>query len=654
MLPWVIALSASVAALALWALWPSAPQPAPPLRLNAELGASASLATDLGPAAILSPDGRLLAFVASPGAGGRPQLHLRRLEQLDAAPLSGTEGARNPFYSPDSEWIAFFADGKLKKVSVSGGAPVTLCDAADDRGGTWVEDGTIIFSPKGQGGGLSQVSSAGGTSPSLTTPEPASQEVTHRWPQALPGGKALLYTAHSVLGNYEDASLVVHSLEGDTRKVLHRGGYHGRYLPSGHLVFMHEGTLFAAPFDLDRLELTGQPAPALAGVTADPSSGGAQFAFSREGTLVYQRGESLGTPIQWMDREGKLQPLRAAPGVYNRVRFSPDGQRLALDITAERNRDVGVYEWARDNLVRLTFDPSQDQSPVWTPDGQRIAFFSARADRATQGLYWQRVDGTGEAERLTEGKNLQVEASWHPTGKFLAFQEHNPQTKSLDILILPLEGDEASGWKPGKPTVFLNGPFSEVWAEFSPDGRFLAYSANESGRFEVYVRPFPGPGGKWQVSTTGGRWTTWSRSRRELFYRGEGGKDHGGSVHRGRRVVPRRDAAGVVAGARTPAGRRPELRPAPGRRAGRRAEGLGGRGRGQAGPRHPDPELLRRAAPDRAGGQAMTLSPASPALDSAPYESAFGTSRIRIVGPMIFRSSGANSFTRRQVSNSLR
>jgi serine/threonine-protein kinase len=367
------------------------------------------------------------------------------------------------------------------------------------------------------------VSSAGGAPQTLTTPDPASQEYSHRWPQALPGGKAVLFTAVIRSGS-EDASLVVHSLEGDTRKVLHRGGYHGRYFPCGHLVFIHEGTLFAAPFDLDRLELTGEPVPALESVSANPINQGAQFAFSRDGTLVYQHGEGLATtPIQWMDREGKLQPLRAAPGVYNSIRFSPDGQRLALDLIEGKNPDVWVYEWERDTLSRLTFDPAWDRAPVWSPDGRRIAFSSPRADQTTGNLYWQRADGTGEAERLTESKNQQFPSSWHRSGKFLAFHESNPQT-SQDILILPLTGDEVSGWKPGKPTVFLNGPFSEFQAAFSPDGRWLAYTSDESGRNEVYVRPFPGPGGKWQVSTAGGRLPTWSRSRRELFYRGGDGR----------------------------------------------------------------------------------------------------------------------------------
>ncbi len=524
-LPWFLALVlALVSALALWAPWRPAPQPAPPLRLSAELGAEASLATGSGPAAILSPDGRLLAFVASQGAEGRPLLHLRHLEQLDAEPLAGTEGALDPFFSPDGEWIAFFAEGKLKKVSVSGGAAVTLCDAADPRGGSWAEDGTIFFTPQ-PGVGLSRVSSAGGMPQSLTTPDPASREVSHRWPQALPGGKAILYTTHSTLLNFEDASLVVHALEGDRRKVLHRGGYHGRYLPSGHLVFIHEGTLFAAPFNLDRLELTGQPVPALAGVSANPNTAGAQFAFSRDGTLVYQRGEGLGlaTSIQWMDREGKLQPLRAAPGLYNNIRFSSDGGRLALDILEGKNRDVWVYEWGRDTPSRLTFDPGVDYFPEWTPDGRRIAFSSTRADPATGNLYWQRADGTGEAERLTESQNSQFPRSWHPSGKFLAFQEGNPQT-SFDILILPLTGDEASAVEAGEAHGLPERPLRRSAGGLLA-GRSLAGVWLQRVRTHGGVRAsVPGSGGKWQVSIAGGRLPTWSRSRRELFYQSGDGR----------------------------------------------------------------------------------------------------------------------------------
>jgi serine/threonine-protein kinase len=299
---------------------------------------------------------------------------------------------------------------------------------------------------------------------------------------------------------------------------VQRGGYYGRYLPSGHLVYLHDGTLFAAPFDLNRMEVTGQPVPALEGVMSNPISGGAQFAVSASGTLVYlpSPSSSDGVPIHWMDHEGKTTPLRAAPAVWSGPQFAPDGHRLAVQILDGQQADIWVYEWARDALTRLTFDPAHGVKPVWTPDGRRIVFASRRADKSTLvGLYWQRADGTGGAQRLTESESLQYPTSWHPSGKFLAFWESQITS---DLMILPIEGDEVSGWRPGKPTVFLHSPFDNLEPMFSPDGRWVAYQSNESGRFEVYVRPFPGPGAKWQISTGGGGYPTWSRTKRELFY----------------------------------------------------------------------------------------------------------------------------------------
>ncbi len=515
-LPWLLAAALPLAfLLGLWAAWRPAPQQESQ-HLSVELGADASLLTDYGPAAVLSPDGSVLAFVAREAAGDTPQLYVRRLDQLEAAPVAGTEGARDPFFSPDGEWIAFFAGGKLKKVAATGGAAVTLCDAMENRGGSWSEDGNILFVPTWQTG-LWRVSSAGGAAEALTTPDTAAGENTHRWPQALPGGEAVLFTAHRAGLNFEDANLVVQRLPDGPRKIVQRSGYYGRYLPSGHLVYMHEGTLFAAPFDLDRLETTGPPAPALEGVAA-AAQGGAQLAFSSRGTLAFVPGPSGGAkvPLQWMDAEGNLTPLRAVAADYQFIRFSPDGHRLAMSIGQGGQVDLWVYEWGRSTMSRLTFGARED-IPVWTPDGERIAFASRRADKAIENLYWQRADGTGEAERLTESPNSQFPTSWHPSGRFLAFYEVHSQTGS-DILILPLEGDEISGWKPGKPSVFLNTPFAEFWPAFSPDGRWLAYFSNESGMPEVYVRPFPGPGGKWQVSSGGGQSPVWSRNGKELFY----------------------------------------------------------------------------------------------------------------------------------------
>jgi serine/threonine-protein kinase len=526
-LPWLLAAPASVLSLGLglWAPWRGAPPPKAPQRLSIELGADASLFLGIGAAATMSPDGSTLAFAAAKPGAGR-QLYVRRLDRETASPLVGTENARHPFFSPDGQWLGFFADGKLKKVATTGGAAVTLCDAADDRGGTWAEDGTIVFMPSATRGlgatpglRLLRVSSDGGTPEPFTKTDPGAEGVSDRWPQALPGGRAVLFTSSSRPRSYDDdASIAVQTLPSGPRKVVHRGGYHGRYLRSGHLVYIHKGTLFAAPFDLGRLEVTGPAATAVEGVTSSADTAGAHFAFSDEGTLAYLPGRSTGVeaPIQWLDREGKTQVLRAAPSDVMNLRFSPDGRRLAMDIGDGGQRDVWVYEWERETMSRLTFDAEDDGSPVWTPDGRRIVFSSMRADK-TPNLYWQAADGTGEVQRLTESKNPQFPNSWHPDGKSLAFTEITPQGYG-DLMILPLQGDEATGWTPGKPAAFLASRFAERIAAFSPDGRWLAYESNETGRFEVNVLPFPGPGGRRQVSTGGGTFSTWSRTRKELFY----------------------------------------------------------------------------------------------------------------------------------------
>jgi Tol biopolymer transport system component len=513
----------TVAALGVAFLAAGAPQAPTPLRQSVELGADASFsATSLGPWVILSPDGAALVFVAQKAADERPQLYVRRLDQSHATPLSGTEGADGPFFSPDGEWVGFFANGKLKKIAVGGGAPVTICQAGsadgNTRGGSWAEDGSIFFAP-GPRAALLRVPSSGGSPEALTRLDTATGEVTHRWPQALPGGKAVLFTAHNQTGDFEDASIVVQSLPDGPRKIVQRGGYHGRYLGSGHLAYMHGGTLFAASFDPGRLEPTGQPVPALEGVAGMSAFGGAHFSFSARGALAFVPGQDVGltVPIQWMDRRGVTQPLRAVPAFYNHPRFSPDGRLLAMEIREGRQVDVWVYEWERDKIWRLTSNAGDNRSPVWTPDGRRIAFASTRGDKATRNIYLQRADGTAEAEPLTHSSNAQMPTSWHPTGRFLAYGEQNPQSRG-DVMILPLEGDEASGWKPGKPTVFLASPSDESNAAFSPDGRWLAYQSDESGRMEVYVRPFSGSGEKTQVSSGGGMYPTWSRSRKELFY----------------------------------------------------------------------------------------------------------------------------------------
>jgi Tol biopolymer transport system component len=496
-------------------------------KLSADIGADASLPIDQGASAVISPDGHTLAFVAQANARAVSQLYVRPLDVLRAQPLAGTEGARDPIFSPDGRWIGFFADGKLKKVAVTGGATVTIADAVNSRGAVWADDDTIVFQPINAAspgtGALMRVAAAGGT------PAPVSPllgaEVTQRWPQVLPGGHTVLFTSHdSTTAGYEGANIVVQPLAGGERKILVRGGYFARYVPSGHLLYMHEGTLFAAAFDVERLALTGQPVPAVEGIATNSAYGGAQFSVANDGTLVYIGGARIDRTAQmsWLATNGGTSPLRATPAAWDYPKFMPDGRQLVFQIdgTVGNQSDIWIYDWARDALSRLTFDGGS-RRPVPTPDGRRIVFTTRRPTTSgtdSLNLYWLRADGTGEVERLTEGPNQQLATSWHPNGRFLAFYEARGAVTSMDLMILPMEGDETTGWKPGTPTVFLSTPANETLPAFSPDGHWIAYSSNESRQAEIYVRPFPGPGGKWQVSTNGGSIAAWSPTANELFY----------------------------------------------------------------------------------------------------------------------------------------
>ena len=512
----LIALTAAGMALLVWRPWRDTPAAPTPLRLTVEVGSDISLNSQFSGSIAISHDGSHLAFTGIPAMGGTPSLYVRRLDQLQASHLAGTDGAFSPFFSPDGAWIGYFGQGKLKKIAITGGAAVTLCDAPNGRGAGWSEDGWIYFTP---GSGASQVvrrvQAEGGTPEDVTAIE--GKELSIRWAHVLPGAKSLLFSSQPATGNFDTANVIAYSLADRTRKIVVQGGYHARYVPSGHLVYVKEGTLFAAPFDVETLEVTGRAVPAVQGITSNPTTGGAQFAISDNGTIVYLPGSVVSdkAPIRWIDRTGKTSLLRSAVSDWSNPSFSPDGQRLAIDIHDGTHTDVWVYEWARDTLSRLTFDRADDARPVWSPSGRYIAFASSRG--GVPNLYLQRSDGTGDVVRLTESPNPQYPSSWHPSGKYLAFFETVPGN-ATDLMILPLEGDETTGWKPGKPQTFLGGPLSESSAMFSPDGRWAAYISNESGRNDVFVRPFPGPGGKWQISTSAADDPTWSRASSEFFF----------------------------------------------------------------------------------------------------------------------------------------
>ncbi|HEU5256854.1 MAG TPA: protein kinase [Vicinamibacterales bacterium] len=487
-----------------------------PIRMTTALLPNAIGELERGTVIALSPDGGTLAFVAERD-GGLSQLYVRKFDRLDTVPLAGTEGAHNPFFSPDGRWIGFFANpkgnfnGLLKKIPVDGGIATTICAAVYGRGATWAPDGTIVFAPgSAPGTTLMRVSSSGGDPQAFTKLSPG--ELLQRWPQLSPSGRALIYMSSALSGDYSDASLVVVPYPTGTPKVLVKGMK--AWFMAGHLLFVRNGTMFAAPFDEQRLELTASPVPVAEGIAINEFVGTVQAAVSGSSTLAYVNAADAASvaPIQWTDSTGKLTALRSIPADWGSIAFSPAGDRLAMDLAEGARRHIVVYDWTRDVMTHVTVDDSDDLNPVWSPDGQRIVFTSKRDDRITPHLYWRRADGTGPIERLTRGPLSEYPSSWHPSGKYLAYTVLNPKT-TQDIMILPLEGDEASGWKPGEPRVFLNNPGNDGSPAFSPDGHWIAYST--SG--EVYVRPFPGPGPQVQVSNGGG-YPTWSSARHELFY----------------------------------------------------------------------------------------------------------------------------------------
>jgi Tol biopolymer transport system component/predicted Ser/Thr protein kinase len=502
----IFLLGVAVASLATWNLKPT-PEPVPRRvsRLVVTLPPGQQLAgLNSGPAVALSPDGTQLAYVAI--RGGTQQIYLRAMDSLEVKPIPGTEGGVNPFFSPDGQWVGFFAGNKLKKISVSGGAAVALGDASVPRGANWSSQGMIAFASTAVSA-LQQVSDAGGSPQPLT--RFGKGEVSHRWPEFLPGGKGVLFAAGPSGINFNNAEVAVQSVGTGERRNLIQGGTHPRYAPSGHLVYVQGGSLMAVPFDPQRLTAAGTAVPVVEGVLQSPTTGAAQYSVSATGSLVYVSGgiQSAQSRLVWVSRNGAEQSLAAPAHAYMFPRLSPDGRRVSMGI-AEQETQIWLYDLSRDTLTRLTFEGNANYAPVWTPDGKRIAFESFK--EAPGNIFWQLADGSGGLERLTTSEYLHAPSSWSRDGRLLAFIEVNPST-GVDIWVLRM-GDR-------KAQPFLRTQFNENSPWFSPDGRWLAYISDESGRNEIYVQPYPGPGGKWQISTDGGTEPVWNPNGRELFYR---------------------------------------------------------------------------------------------------------------------------------------
>ena len=502
----VALLAAAVGAMAVWWRTPTPERPltrfvasAPPAAPYAGTTSNSDLA--------LSPDGRRLVYVAAPDG----TLQVRPLDSLDGTTgLGGVDGAGNPFFSPGGEWVAFatFSDTSWKKVSVLGGPALTLWDAPSaPRGAAWGPDDRIIFAHAASGTGLFRGPAAGGETVVLTTPDTDAGELNHWWPELLPGGRALLFTV--VRGSRDqDREIALLDLDTGDRRVLVPGGSHPRYAPSGHIVYGTEGTLRAVGFDLATLTVTGDPVPVVDQVRTT-SSGAVSFAISSAGTLAYATGGSATTGSRvfvWVDREGRGTPAAAEALDYQEFALSPDGTRVAVRTRRQEGQDVWVIDLDRGTTTRLTFDPANELFPTWTPDGRRVAFGTA-----TQGLAWKAADGSGEATPLDTDPD-RFPQTFTPDGAVLVFERRSGD--SADIGMLGVDGAPA-------PTLLLDTEFEERNAALSPDGRWLAYESNESGRLEVFVRPFPDVGaGRWQVSTGGGQWPVWHPAGDELFFRG--------------------------------------------------------------------------------------------------------------------------------------
>jgi eukaryotic-like serine/threonine-protein kinase len=472
--------------------------------------------TPLDRAIAITPDGSRLVY----RVGDNPQnyqLVVRPLDQLDAHPLAGVGAVREPVLSPDGQWIAFFSLGEVRKVSINGGPSIVLCRVtANPRGLTWGDDDTVYFATTGPDG-LYSVPSGGGTAKLITKADSTRNEAGLLFPSAIPGGRGLLVTlsATTTLGQADTGQILFVDPRTGQRKVLVRGGAHAQYVDSGHIVYAAAGSLRAVPFDLARLEVTGDPVPVVEGVSTAPT-GEAQFAVARNGTLIYVPGttSTIAGPqfsLVWVNRQGREEPIGAPHRAYIYPRISPDGARLALDIRDQEN-DIWVWDLKRQTMSRLTFDPGLDRAPVWTPDGRRVIFSSQRGGLTSGGnIFWQAADGTGTVERLTTSDHAQFTTSVSPDGTRLVFRDDDPKSRR-DISMATLDGK-------GTTESLLRTPFDEENGEVSPDGRWLAYQSNESGQIQVYVRPFPKvDAGRWQISTMGGSRPAWARNGRELFY----------------------------------------------------------------------------------------------------------------------------------------
>jgi len=467
----------------------------------------------------ISPDGTQLAFQAQPVGGANQQLWIRPLDSLTAQPLAGTEGASQQFWSWDSRYVAFYADGKLKKIAVTGGPAQVLCDADAALGagskGSWNKEGVILF-----GSGrtttsdvVSRVSAAGGAPTAVTTLDTAQGELGHAWPRFLPDGNHFLYLAQN--RDSAKSAIRVGSLDSKESRLLLNAQSMAAYVPPGYLLYLRDGTLMAQPFDAKALHFTGDAFPVAEQVQWNPGNGRVAFDASENGVLVYRSGSNLNTQMAWFDRSGKELSRIGEPGGYVSPKLSPDEKQVAVYHATDLavSGDIWVFNLARNTQTRLTFDPADHSNPLWSPDGSHFAFTSKKNNSFE--IYQKNSNGTGEGELLLKPSGSIILENWSQDGRFLTYA--TTEGGGRDLSFLPLAGDR-------KPVSYLKDNFLKRHSQLSPDGHWMAYISNESGSYQVYVQSFPAGGGKWQVSTTGGVQPRWQHDGKELYYLAPDGK----------------------------------------------------------------------------------------------------------------------------------
>jgi Tol biopolymer transport system component len=467
------------------------------IRSTLELGgASGAAVTGVG----VSPDGTRLAYLSAAGVQVRP------LDRPDATLVPGTAGASDVFFSPDGRWIGFWQGGRLKRTSRDGDAAVVLAELPLLWGADWANDGTILL---GQGPeGIARISAAGGARETIIS-DPMRLA---RAPQLLPGGRAVLFTSAPLSFNWNEARAMVHVLNTHESRVLIPNASNAHYVSTGHLVYVSGGRLMAVPFDAKTLTVTGAPtliAEQVAGVVGGNTRGDSYYSVSEAGLLAYvaRNDAKLARTLAWVDRQGREEPINAPPRTYFYARLSPDGKRAALDVR-DQDEDIWLYDFEQETLTRLTLEPSRERAPAWTADGKRVLFDSNR--EGPPNIYWQNADGTGAAERLTTSSNAQFAATITRDGRSVLFQE------TIEPRFFIMQLDVGSG---RAPAPLLGTTFLQRNPRVSPNGKFIAYESNETGRFEIYVRPFPDiDSGRWLVSTAGGLAPVWSPMGDELFY----------------------------------------------------------------------------------------------------------------------------------------